>query len=310
MRQLAGLLCVVCGRSVDSVVEGRFCDECGGAVHKECVQPEAARLDLSKCPACGGDPRLAQGALQREEFTPTEPVLQVRMTPLDEAEPPPPAPSKGPDAFTLNGFGTQYCYTDWFSLDSDAVLCFVICFMPIIPIGAFHAFNPKDAFLGSRFQAVRLRMSTKLLLRVFLAYWMVFPVLFGLLAVVVGFIGACADSFRGPAVRDLVVGLVVVLACGAGYYGLWRSNRRDRRIRELLGRHALGKSDPANWAPEILSTVSRPELMHGANSFAAAVPTLLAKSDRTGAMWAARLTVACEDAAVGERLTDDVLEVT
>jgi hypothetical protein len=168
MRQLAGLPCVVCQRSVDSIVEGRFCDECGGAVHKECINPEAARYDESKCAACGGDPGLAEGALQRQDFTPTRPVplnTSISEAWVEQRQEPP----AGHHAFTFNGIGTSYCGAEFFGSDGgDAVLCFVIFFMPIFPLGAFHLFHRTSAFLGSKFQTVPLRMSGKLVLRVYL----------------------------------------------------------------------------------------------------------------------------------------------
>jgi hypothetical protein len=47
--------------------------------------------------------------------------------------------------------------------------------------------------------------------------------------------------------------------------------------------------------------------MFGTESFASVVPILMGKGDLGAAMWAARLTVARENAATGEALTDAVL---
>ncbi len=67
MRQLVGLTCTICQRSVDSVVEGRFCDGCNGAVHKECIKPPADQKADGMCPVCGADQRQVAAALQREQ---------------------------------------------------------------------------------------------------------------------------------------------------------------------------------------------------------------------------------------------------
>jgi hypothetical protein len=51
-RQLVGEKCVLCGKSVDSILEGAFCANCAGAFHHDCVDPyadEKPRL----CSRCG-----------------------------------------------------------------------------------------------------------------------------------------------------------------------------------------------------------------------------------------------------------------
>jgi hypothetical protein len=50
--QLVGLPCVLCNRSVDSILEGRFCNGWGGAVHKKCIKAPAA-AESGQCAVCG-----------------------------------------------------------------------------------------------------------------------------------------------------------------------------------------------------------------------------------------------------------------
>ena len=87
MRQLVGLPCVICQRSVDSIMEGRFCEGCDNAVHNECFKPPAAGEAEGKCHVCGTDLRQAAAAREREQrerqerlrpkATPSYPVARV-----------------------------------------------------------------------------------------------------------------------------------------------------------------------------------------------------------------------------------------
>src|ERR1700722_16352197 len=53
MRQLAGLPCVHCEKPISSVIDGRFCPNCGCRAPTKCVRP-ANGADLSSaCSACG-----------------------------------------------------------------------------------------------------------------------------------------------------------------------------------------------------------------------------------------------------------------
>ena len=53
MRQLVGQLCVICGKKIGSIVDGRFCSECGCPIHGKCAQPGATADETVRCPVCG-----------------------------------------------------------------------------------------------------------------------------------------------------------------------------------------------------------------------------------------------------------------
>ena len=53
-RQLVGEKCILCGKSVDSIVEGAFCSGCGNAFHHDCDFPDAAEEKMSLCSRCSG----------------------------------------------------------------------------------------------------------------------------------------------------------------------------------------------------------------------------------------------------------------
>ncbi len=53
MRQLVGEPCVFCQKTVDSILEGRFCDTCGSAYHYICRPPGQAASVSGACVTCG-----------------------------------------------------------------------------------------------------------------------------------------------------------------------------------------------------------------------------------------------------------------
>jgi hypothetical protein len=212
--------------------------------------------------------------------------------------------------YMINGIGTTVL---WASGDKktgcyDCVEWFVVLYAPLIPIRCVHTFG----WAGNAYRAVPLRWSWPLVARSFFGGWRWWLISVAVLLYFVTAILLYSGLTGGP--RDapmLVVALVlgfvatVLLAVGIlAHVLLGASDLRNRRIRELLGRYELGHADPA-LLEEPLDV--RPKKMFGARSFAEAVETLLNDNRLEDAMWAARLCVSLEDAAEGERLTDEVL---
>lgn len=53
MRQLVGLKCVICSKTVGSIVDGRFCTSCGCPVHLKCVRIAPLNAPVGTCMDCG-----------------------------------------------------------------------------------------------------------------------------------------------------------------------------------------------------------------------------------------------------------------
>src|SRR5580704_7660904 len=82
-------------------------------------------------------------------------------------------------AGTINGIGTSYCGAkaaiNWrgggmFSgdnADRDAMLCFVVFFVPIIPFQPLHLFDRAASGNGSTYRVMPLRWSLGLLMHVY-----------------------------------------------------------------------------------------------------------------------------------------------
>lgn len=69
MRQLVGLSCVLCGKSIGSIVDGRFCQSCGCPIHAKCARSLPGGDPAQGCAACGAKADVVQRekTLHREE---------------------------------------------------------------------------------------------------------------------------------------------------------------------------------------------------------------------------------------------------
>jgi hypothetical protein len=202
---------------------------------------------------------------------------------------------------TVNGIGTSICGSrgdvGWGSF--DAVECFVILFIPLLPIAAIHTFD----WNGTAYRSVSIRMSGGLVGRVFLQSWR-WPLL------IAGFLClafAILDPRHGGAVLLLVSAVLVGLFALATWF-LVTGDQRTNAIRLILGPHPWGSCDPVQMKhgpPGDMRGDTR--MMYGTETYAEAVPRLIQQGSYSQAMWAARLSTALEDRTRGEELTDQLL---
>ena len=54
MPQLVGTRRVLCGKRVDSILEGKFCGGCRSPVHHHCMKPGGQPAGGEGCPVCAG----------------------------------------------------------------------------------------------------------------------------------------------------------------------------------------------------------------------------------------------------------------
>jgi hypothetical protein len=105
-----------------------------------------------------------------------------------------------------------------------------------------------------------------------------------------------------------VAGVVLLAVLALSTWSLWWTDRRNKNIRYVLGRHEGGSSDPASWTEALLDTVPSPLELFKTKTHGSAVAGLVDAGKFSQAMWAARLCMALEDRDKGEQLTDDILE--
>ena len=85
------------------------------------------------------------------------------------------------------------------------------------------------------------------------------------------------------------------------------TDRRSRDLRLVLGRHGLGSSDPAMWAPDAHRALGFDMNAQDTRALLQKSSATLAARDFPNAMLGARLAVAYGASAEGEALTDRIL---
>jgi hypothetical protein len=206
--------------------------------------------------------------------------------------------------FTMNGVGTSVCCSrgDIGDGSSDAMECFVLFFMPIIPYRAMHTFD----WNGEQYRHIPIRWSWDLTLRTFVKPWSWGFIALGAVLLLIGVLEI--SKGKGPGVPLTIAGTVMVGAGVMGLILLQITDHRNKAIRRMIAGLTIGSCDPAQLTGKLLDDIKgNPKTMYETETFADAVEKQLAQGAFAQAMWAARMTVAVEDKHEGERLTNEVL---
>ncbi|TWT52095.1 hypothetical protein KOR42_31920 [Thalassoglobus neptunius] len=220
---------------------------------------------------------------------------------------------------TVHGFGTSICdargHLSWKysssgdTTDFDAVECFCIAHLPVVPLKTVHIFRKSATGQSFNYLQVPIRWSVGLVVAAFLRRWAVVPVL-------------CNTGFFLFLTLELYEGLrewnretlrLLAISASFGIISclIWPLlnwlDRRNRALRTVLGPSLYGSSDPATWTRELLEKVAPPHQMFATSSYDEAVDQLLHERQFGRAMLAARLSTALEETNLGEKLTDKIL---
>jgi len=173
----------------------------------------------------------------------------------------------------------------------DGIECFVILYIPFVPLKPIHAFN----WQGTAYQRIPLRWSASLVAKTFLRRW-IWLIVAGILLYLSS---AVPDLWFAVSCPVLILGALFLLPF---------LDKRDQNIRWLLGPHKYGTSDPATWVDETVKAMPPAKELYKKNTYAEAVPSFLSMGQYSEAMWAARLSAAAENRPEGEKLTDTILQ--
>jgi hypothetical protein len=176
----------------------------------------------------------------------------------------------------------------------DAVEAVIFLLMPIVPYKVVHVMSIWGEGQGERYQAIRLRPSLRIIAKAFLNAWgnglAIFGAGMGLLA---GFAFLTMDRPVNQTDRTF---LIIALACFvAGVLSklAWMAlNRSDERIKDVIGAHELGTSDPYYWADDVAQPAAEALLEEeSCSSLVDLAERLLTSGDRSKAMLCLRLAM-------------------
>jgi hypothetical protein len=202
---------------------------------------------------------------------------------------------------TFEGIGTAFCSASgdvyWGAeADRDAVECFVVLYIPLVPLRAVHVFDHKvnlrlasvvTGIFNREYQYVSIKYRRQLFARALFRrisgpLWVL-----GVLGALFGLLGEnVSDAWR---IGLGAAGIVLLAGMALSTWSMWWTDRRNKNIRYVLGRHEGGSSDPASWTEELLDTVSPPLELFKTKTYGGAVAGLVAAGKFSQAMWAARL---------------------
>lgn len=195
--------------------------------------------------------------------------------------------------FTVNGIGTGLVSVSSKRnvnglMQYDAMEAVVFLFMPLIPYKMLHILSMQ----GDQYRSMPLRWSSRLFLKGMCNGWGN-----GLLLVGGGMsllLGIIFPTMERAMKQDDWI-MVGVFGCafvlGVILKGLWYLlDGRDRRIKEIIGSHDVGSSDPFDWPDDVARTFVEAILKQdGKSSLMAVADACTAKGEPAKAMLCLRL---------------------
>ena len=176
----------------------------------------------------------------------------------------------------------------------DALETLMVFYCPILPYRAVHVLALWNEAADERYHSICLRFAPRLITKAFLNRWGNVLAAFGaLLGGLSGYAFATMDRAVNQADIAFLAGSVSMLLTGLLFKLLWwLMDRRDERIKDLLGAHDLGSSDPFYWTSETADAVSAALLQqHGHVSLTQVISRALSDGDRSLAFYCARLAM-------------------
>jgi hypothetical protein len=139
------------------------------------------------------------------------------------------------------------------AIQFDAIEAGIFLGLPFLPYKALHILDigPGNG-MGERYRFVPLRLSARIVLKAFLNRWGTCGTIFGLIFVVL--LSIILPTMPRPANKDdyifvavFATMLVVGIVCKIAWLLL---TRKDERIKDVIGPHEQGSSDPLEWLPD------------------------------------------------------------
>jgi hypothetical protein len=179
----------------------------------------------------------------------------------------------------------------------DAIEALMFCYLPFVPYRALHVLDiqaVKDFTCKEQYQFVPLRMSFRLILKAFLNRWGTCLGLFGGLSLCVCLYANM--TMQRPVVHsDWIFYMICAAIFGFGIackIAWWLLTRKDEKIKDLMGFHVRGSSDPMDWQSDDADAVTQAILQHeSSSSLVDAARRIMKTGDRSNAAFCLRLAM-------------------
>lgn len=216
---------------------------------------------------------------------------------------------------TVNGIGSQWCGywapIRWEkggalsrSADHDCMVCFVIFFLPILPLQAVHTFG----WEGDRCIQTPIRWSMTLILNALVRPYLLAAAI-GIPIVLSLYAFASWEEIRRGRFEFASLGIPAGIAVGAAVLLvlLGRLDRKSRDIRLIIGPHEAGSSDPATWSPALAADTLEKIRIGGESVDEESVREMMRQGRPARAMWLARIA-AGNGEPWGKNMTEEFLQ--
>lgn len=193
----------------------------------------------------------------------------------------------------------------------DAIEALMLFYIPIIPYKTIHVLAIWQAgYEQEKYQAIKLKPSPRLIAKGMLNGWGNVLLIFGGGAFLV-FSFVTLTMSRPSNIKDYMflggmMGLFLIgVFCKAAWYFM---NDTDERIKDIIGPHDLGTSDPIDWPDDIAQSVIK-HLVAEANgqTLVGIANQALAERNRAKAMLCVRLALRGGQNPVAQKLFDQLM---
>lgn len=165
--------------------------------------------------------------------------------------------------FSINGVGTglvkaSKARTVEGYVQYDAVEAFMLLYLPLIPYKAIHVLGIwNDGYQSEKYQSFQLKSSGRLIAKALLngwSNWLLF--VFSFVIPVLGF--ALSTMSRPLTLEDwmFLSTSIFLWLVGVILKMIWYvMNGADEHIKDIIGPHELGTSDPFDWPDEVAQKI-------------------------------------------------------
>ncbi|HMV99606.1 MAG TPA: hypothetical protein PKZ53_09185 [Acidobacteriota bacterium] len=193
----------------------------------------------------------------------------------------------------------------------DAIEALILFYIPIIPYKAIHVLSIwQDEHGGEKYDSIQLRPSGRFIAKAMFNGWgNVLLIFAGITLLIAGW--AFISMSRPMNIKDWMClgGLTTAFIGGFFCKSIWYlMNETDERIKDIIGPHDLGTSDPVDWSDEIAQSVIK-HLMAEANgqTLVGIANQALAEQNRAKAMLCVRLAMRGGQNPVAQKLFDQLM---